>query len=254
MTPGQLTELLGLPPIPQGTWAEEALYVSPAALRRREAPGELAARLRPLPGIADVRVRADGFLEIAVEVPGELVTEIGADLPEGAGPARGSGLPKGAELPRGVNPLEGAGLPRTAGLPRGAGVSPWDDFPRTWSNPGFVVRYAHARAVAVRRWAADLGVGGEFRPELLDGRWDRAVLRSLAEVPGRRVSRDPGWAAYAEQLALAYHDAFEHAPALPVGDERPSALHTARVRLARAVREVLAEGLAALGEAAPDRL
>ncbi|GAA4218933.1 arginyl-tRNA synthetase [Streptosporangium album] len=218
MTPGQLGEVLGLPPIPQGTWAEEAVYVSPAALRRRRAPGELAARLRELPGIAGVRVRDDGFLEIVVAVPGELVAEIGPV----ASPSRG--------------------------------VSPWADSPRTWSNPGFVVRYAHVRAVAVQRWAAELGVGGEFRPELLTGHLDRAVLRSLAEVHGRRVSRDPGWAAYAGQLALAYHDAFERAPALPVGDEEPSALHLARVRLAGAVRDVLAEGLAALGEAAPDVL
>ncbi|MFJ2031219.1 DALR anticodon-binding domain-containing protein [Streptosporangium sp. NPDC087985] len=219
MTPGQLGEVLGLPPIPQGTWAEEAVYVSPAALRRREEPGEMAARLRVLPGIVDVRVRGDGFLEIAVAVPGELVAEIGPV------PAPPSG-----------------------------GVSPWADSPRTWSNPGFVVRYAHVRAVAVQRWAAELGVGGEFQPELLTCRWDRAVLRSLAEVDSRRGSRDPGWAAYAEQLALAYHDAFERAPALPAGDEEPSALHTARVRQARAVRDVLAEGLAALGEAAPEVL
>ncbi|MEV4248545.1 DALR anticodon-binding domain-containing protein [Streptosporangium canum] len=218
MTPGQLGEVLGLPPIPSGTWAEEALYVSPAALRRGEAPGEMAARLRVLPGIADVRVRGDGFLEIVVAVPGELVTEIGP-------------------------------VPAAAG-----GAPPWADLPRTWDNPGFVVRFAHVRAVAVQRWAADLAVGGDFRPELLAGRWDRAVLRSLAEVHGRRVSRAPGWAAYTEQLALVYHDAFERAPALPSGEEEPSALHAARVRLARAVRDVLAEGLAALGETAPDRL
>ncbi|MFI9430753.1 anticodon-binding protein [Streptosporangium sp. NPDC052375] len=218
MTPGRLGEVLGLPPIPWGTWTEEALYISPAALRHGREPGEMAARLRALPGIADVRVRGDGFLEIAVTVPGELVAEIGP-----------------------------------AAAPAG-GASPWTDSPRTWSNPGFVVRYAHVRAVAVQRWAAELGVGGEFRPELLDGRWDRAVLRSLAEVHGRRVSRDPGWAAYAEQLALAYHDAFERAPALPAGDEQPSARHAARVRQARAVRDVLAEGLAALGETAPDML
>ncbi|WP_329425586.1 DALR anticodon-binding domain-containing protein [Streptosporangium sp. NBC_01495] len=223
MTPGELGEVLGLPPIPRGTWAEEALYVSPAALRRGEDPAEMAGRLRALPGITAVRVRPGGFLEIAVAVPGELVTEIGPAVPAG-----------------------------TAGSP--VPGSPWKDLPRTWANPGFVVRYAHARAVAVQRWAAELGVGGDFRPELLEDRRDRAVLRLLAEVHGRRVSRDPGWAAYAEGLALAYHDAFEGAAALPSGDEEPSELHAARVRLARAVRDVLAEALAALGETAPERL
>ncbi|WP_436759584.1 DALR anticodon-binding domain-containing protein [Streptosporangium sp. V21-05] len=226
MTPGALGEVLGLPPIPRGTWAGEALYVSPAALGRGEDPGELADRLRALPGIAAVRVRPGGFLEIVVAVPGELVTEIGTAVPMLTGASAAGG---------------------TAG-------SPWEDLPRTWANPGFVVKYAHARAVAVQRWAAELGVGGDFRPELLEDRRDRAVLRLLAEAHGRRVSRDPGWAAYAERLALAYHDAFEGAAALPSGDEEPSGLHAARVRLARAVRDVLAEALAALGETAPDRL
>jgi hypothetical protein len=239
MTPGRLGEILGLPPIPQGTWAEEALYVSPAALRRGEEPGEMAARLRALPGIAEVRVRADGFLEIAVAVPGDLVVEltgtVSPDPPISAASRAFTASP--APSP----------LPDTA-------VSPWTDTPRTWGNTGFVVKYAHVRAVAVRRWAAELGVCGRFRPELLDGRWDRAVLRLLAEVHGRRASRDPGWAAYTERLALAYHDAVERAAVLPMGDEEPSPLHSARAELARAVQAVLAEGLAALGETAPDRL
>ncbi|MEV7908047.1 DALR anticodon-binding domain-containing protein [Streptomyces anulatus] len=256
MTPGRLGEVLGMPPTPQGTWQEEALYVSPAALRRREAPEELAARLRALPGIADVRVRPGGFLEIVVAVPGELLTEIGTASP----PVPEAGAVPSVSEAGAVPPVPGDGRSpcRDDGdgspVPQAGGVPSWPDFPRTWENPGFAVRYAHVRAVAVRRWAAELGVGGEFRPELLDGREDRAVLRLLAEVYGRRVSRDPGWAAYAEQLALAYHDAFERAPALPVGDEEPTALHTARVRLARAVRDVLAEALAAIGETAPDRL
>ncbi|GAA3411185.1 DALR anticodon-binding domain-containing protein [Streptosporangium vulgare] len=242
MTPGALGEVLGLPPIPRGTWAGEALYVSPAALRRGEDPGELADRLRALPGVAAVRVRPGGFLEIVVAVPGELVTEIGAAVPAGTG--------------GGASAITGGGASAGEVTKAGAGAagSPWEDLPRTWANPGFVVRYAHARAVAVQRWASELGVGGDFRPELLEDRRDRAVLRLLAELPGRRVSRDPGWAAYAEQLALAYHDAFEGAAALPSGDEEPSELHAARVRLARAVRDVLAEALAALGETAPDRL
>ncbi|MFD0891005.1 DALR anticodon-binding domain-containing protein, partial [Streptosporangium algeriense] len=189
------------------------------ALRGRGTPEALAARVRALPGITEVRVRPGGLLEIVVTVPGELLTEIEAVS----------------------HPFPGRG-------PR------WPDFPRTWRNPGFTVRYACVRAAAVRRWAGELGVGGPFLPELLDGRRDRAVLRLLAELYGRRGSRDPGWAAYAEQLALAYHDAFEHAPALPSGDEEPTALHTARVRLAGAVREVLAEALSAVGETVPDRL
>ncbi|GHH68262.1 hypothetical protein GCM10017673_16700 [Streptosporangium violaceochromogenes] len=210
------------------------MYVSPAAPRGGGTPEGTAARLRALPGITDVRVRPGGLLEIVVAVPGELVTELDPDA-----------APDTSIAPR---------VPDVPGGRPAEGVSPWADFPRVWRNPGFVVRYAHCRAVAVRRWAAELGVGGVFRPELLDGRADRAVLRVLAEAGSRRRSGEPGWAAYAERLALAYHDAFEHAPALPAGDEDPAPLHTARVRLAGAVREVLAGTLAALGETPPDRL
>ncbi|GAT65394.1 glycine--tRNA ligase [Planomonospora sphaerica] len=289
MTPGRLAEVLGAPPVPRGTWEREALYVSTAALRHGERAGEraaeLALRLRALPGIEEVRVRPGGFLEIVVAVPGELVGEAGAALPGAAPPGGvlpdqalpGAVLPdqplpdrvlSGAALPDPVLPdpvLPGAGRSGDAAEGRGApgppeprGPSPWPQgtpwSPGTWDNPGFVVGYAHARAVAVRRWAAELGVAGAFRPELLADRWDRAVLRALAEAPGRRVSRDPGWAAYAERLALAYHDAFERAPALPRGDEAVSALHVARVRLAGAVREVLAEAMAEVGVIPPDRL
>ncbi|MFI6479889.1 anticodon-binding protein [Nonomuraea sp. NPDC050663] len=116
----------------------------------------------------------------------------------------------------------------------------WPDLPRTWDNPGFVVRYAAARAANAQRWARDLGVPSEpFVPRLLDGPWDRGVLRVLAELPGRRASRDPGWPAYLVRLATAYHDAHENAPAHPKGDEEPSELHTARMWLAQAVQKVL---------------
>ncbi|MBB6351103.1 anticodon-binding protein [Nonomuraea muscovyensis] len=219
MRPGRLAEALGEPPAPDGTWEREAVYVSAVALRRaRVAPrpgepaagggaevgrvaAELAGQVRPLDGVSRVEVRPNGFLRITVETPGELVEE--------------------------VRPLD---------LP-----DPWPDLPRTWDNPGFVVRYAHARAAAVQRWARDLGVPDTgFRPELLDDPRCRAVLRVLAELPGRLAGRAPGWEAFQVRLATAYHDAHELAPAVPVGDEEPAPAHTARVRLARAVRDVLA--------------
>ncbi|MEU8247502.1 anticodon-binding protein [Nonomuraea sp. NPDC048916] len=201
MTARRLAGVLGEHPVPEGTWEREAVYVSAAALRRRVPPGVLAARVREVPGVSGVDVRADGVLRITVAVPGALVEE--------------------------VEPV--------AGLP-----DPWPDFPRTWDNPGFVVRYARARAAAVRRWAQELGVPGEgFRPELLDDPRDRAVLRVLAELPSRLASGSPGWESFLVRLALAYHDAHELAPAVPVGDEPPAPVHTARVRLARAVHEVL---------------
>ncbi|MFG1702864.1 anticodon-binding protein [Nonomuraea sp. M3C6] len=201
MTLGELAEVLGEPPVPEGTWEREAGYVSAAALRRRVPAESLAERVRELPGVAGVEVQGNGFLRIVVSVPGEVLEA--------------------------VEPFDVPG-------------PEWPDFPRTWDNPGFVVRYGHARACAVRRWAEELGVPREgFRPELLDDRYDRGVLRVLAELPGRVVSRDPGWETYLVRLALAYHDAHEHAPAVPVGDALPAPVHTARVRLAEVVQGVL---------------
>jgi arginyl-tRNA synthetase len=92
---------------------------------------------------------------------------------------------------------------------------------------------------------------GGFRPELLGDRHDRDVLRALAELPSRTVSREPRWAAYLEQVATAYHDAHEHAPAIPMGDQPVEPIHTARLWLAEAVRIVM-RSLA--GGALPDRL
>ncbi|GAA0943137.1 anticodon-binding protein [Nonomuraea longicatena] len=170
-----------------------------------------------------------------------------------------AGYVSGAALRRRCDPAElAAAIPGASVLPPGlvrfvlaepaevlGEVSPvpdqgWDDFPRTFANPGFVVRYARARAVAVGRWAAELGVPAlPFEPALLDAPQDRAVLRVLAELPGRRVSAAPGWGPWLVRLAAAYHDAFEHAPAVPWGDEPVRGVHTARVRLAGAVQEVL---------------
>ncbi|MGW4801184.1 anticodon-binding protein, partial [Nonomuraea sp. NPDC004297] len=167
MTSGELAEVLGEPPVPEGTWEREPVFVSAAALRRRIPAEELAGRVRALRGVASVQVRGPGLLRIAVIEPPVDVESVRV-------------------------PFEPV----------------WPDFPRTWDNPGFVVRYGHARACAVSRWARDLGVPREgFRPGLLDDPCHRWVLRVLAELPGRLRSREPGWEAYLLRLALAYHDA-----------------------------------------------
>ncbi|GAA4563323.1 hypothetical protein GCM10023193_32170 [Planotetraspora kaengkrachanensis] len=213
VTPARLGPLLGAPPVPQGSWDHEAVVVSAAALKAargrppRDAAEEIAERLCGQAGVAGVRIRPNAFLEIVLAVPGEIAREIVT--------AGSPGIPR---IP----------LP---GLP---------DLPRTWENPGFVVRFAHARAAAVLRWARDLGVPGEsFRPEALDDPRDRAVLRVLAELPSRTAGREPAWEAYGERLALTYHDAHEHAPAVPAGDRPAEEVHTARFWLARAVQAVL---------------
>lgn len=287
-----LRDVLGAPPVPRGPWRREARFVSTAALRgtarpAAEAAERLAVRLRALPGVRRVTVQPNGFLVIEIATPGDVVDDIlsmcapgtrGAGdagpstqagrPPRGAGRERdeaGGGPTAGASatrVPRGVRAGVGDGGPPgepgdiTPGEPGDGMVGPWPDFPRTWDNPGFAVRYAYVRAGAVRRWARDLGVpgGAAARSELLDGPFDRDVLRVLAELPSRRESRDPGWAAYLERLAEAYHTAVEHASPIPKGDEPPSEVHAARVRMGEAVRRVLAEGLADLGVEPPGKI
>ncbi|WP_182887510.1 DALR anticodon-binding domain-containing protein [Microbispora sp. H10885] len=227
-----LAAVLGSPPVPQGSWEREATFASAAALRGSGAPTKetaerLAGRLRAVPGVGRVDVRPNGFLVIAVTGPEDVLDDVPSTEPVETAPSC---------------PADGAG--------------PWPDFPRTWDNPGFAVRYAYARAEAVRRWARDLGVatGAGVRPGRLTGPYDRAVLRVLAELPSRRESRDPGWPAYLERLAAAYHDAFEHASPIPRGDEEPSDVHAARVRMGDAVRAVLATGLRELGLTPPRQI
>ncbi|MGW7434912.1 ArgS-related anticodon-binding protein NrtL [Streptomyces sp. NPDC054849] len=139
----------------------------------------------------------------------------------------------------------------------------------------FRVRYAHDRACALVRNAAQLG----FHPEVGDpevgdsevgdpevgdpvvGRLEAvdapALLRALADHPlvleAAAHHRAPErLARHLVELADALLD-FQYR-VLPQGDEKPSAAHRARLALAEAAGTVLAGGLALLGIDAPTRL
>jgi arginyl-tRNA synthetase len=134
--------------------------------------------------------------------------------------------------------------------------APWPDRPRTFDNPGFSVRYAYARAVAVGREASALGVGpGPHEPgDPLETR----LVDLLAEFPARtaRAVRedDAGIVKrHLERVADAYHDVHERCPALPRGDEEPGAVHGGRRTLAEAVRISIGNGLQMLGETPRER-
>ncbi|MEU8788715.1 ArgS-related anticodon-binding protein NrtL [Streptomyces sp. NPDC048643] len=142
------------------------------------------------------------------------------------------------------------------------------------SNPLFRVRYAHARSRALRRNAAALGfsarVGGDVPPGdevrggggpfgVLGGSAREGVdlLSALAEYPHAlrlaATHRAPDRVArhlvgVADGLLL-----FQHL-VLPLGDEKPSAAHRARLALAEAAGTVLAGGLSLLGISAPEYL
>ncbi|MGY1395852.1 ArgS-related anticodon-binding protein NrtL [Streptomyces sp. SS10] len=147
------------------------------------------------------------------------------------------------------------------------------------TNPLFRVRYAHARTRALLRNAADLGFTpepGPLTPEpgpltsegdgpvtsegdgplTIDGE-AQGLLPLLADHP--RVLAATAAHRAPDRLArhlVAVADAL--APllpsVLPLGDEKPSAAHRARLALAEAAGTVLAGGLSLLGIDAPEHL
>ncbi|NEC31476.1 hypothetical protein G3I20_33960 [Streptomyces sp. SID8111] len=121
------------------------------------------------------------------------------------------------------------------------------------SNPLFRVRYAHARVRAVARNAADLGFQGE-PGETSSG---RALLALLGDHPrvlaAAAAQRAPD--RVARQLVGVADAVMPLLPdVLPLGEEKPSAAHRARLALAEAAGAVLAGGLDLLGIDAPDHL
>ncbi|MFC9160294.1 ArgS-related anticodon-binding protein NrtL [Streptomyces fungicidicus] len=123
------------------------------------------------------------------------------------------------------------------------------------SNPLFRVRYAHARTRALLRNAGDLGFGPEPGP--VGEAEARSLLRALVDHP--RVLAAAAAQHAPDRLArhlVAVADALPPLlPAvLPLGEEKPSAAHRARLALADAAGTVLAGGLSLLGIDAPDHL
>jgi len=127
-------------------------------------------------------------------------------------------------------------------------------------NPVYYVQYAHARLAALARNAAELGlVPNTEHLELLTHEKEGALIRNLGEFQRvlktaaalrepHRVSR------YLEDLAGDYHRFYDSCRVLPQGDETPTDLHTARLALCQATRQVIANGLAILGVTAPERM
>ncbi|MFC9295160.1 ArgS-related anticodon-binding protein NrtL [Streptomyces sp. NPDC057011] len=124
---------------------------------------------------------------------------------------------------------------------------------QTESSEFFRVRYAHARARALVRNAAQLG----FAAEAGDVSGADELVRALADHPlvleAAAHHRAPErLVRHLVELADALLD-FQYR-VLPKGDEKPSAAHRARLALAEAAGTVLAGGLALLGIDAPERL
>ncbi|TVS85212.1 arginine--tRNA ligase [Mycobacterium helveticum] len=127
-------------------------------------------------------------------------------------------------------------------------------------NPVYYVQYAHARLSALARNAAELGlVPDTAHLELLTHDKEGTLLRSLGEFPRvlktAAALREPHRVCrYLEDLAGDYHRFYDSCRVLPQGDEQPTDLHTARLALCQATRQVIANGLAILGVGAPERM
>jgi CheY-like chemotaxis protein len=126
------------------------------------------------------------------------------------------------------------------------------------ANPAYAVRYAHAAAAAVLRWAAALGTSpAGFRPRLLaepSGSDELALLDVLSWLPERvavaaRRGRPDEFAGYLEELATRTIDTMN-----TTGFTTISSISSERLWLADAARTALATGLGLLGVDAPARL
>ncbi|WP_132993854.1 arginine--tRNA ligase [Gordonia zhaorongruii] len=127
-------------------------------------------------------------------------------------------------------------------------------------NPVYYVQYAHARLSALARSAADLGLtAGVEHLDVLDDSSEGDLIRTIGDfadvVSTAATLREPHRVTrYLESLAGAYHRFYSRCRVLPQGDEEPGDVHTARLALCEATRQVLANGLALVGVTAPERM
>jgi arginyl-tRNA synthetase len=123
------------------------------------------------------------------------------------------------------------------------------------ANPAYAVRYAHAAAAAVLRWAAALGTTpAGFRPRQLAEPGELALLDALAWLPERiavaaRRGRPDEFAGYLEELAGRTLDTMDTTSFTAI-----STISSERLWLADAARTGLAAGLGLLEVSAPGRL
>lgn len=127
-------------------------------------------------------------------------------------------------------------------------------------NPVYYVQYGHARLSSIARKAADLGVNHEGADlSLLTHEREGDLIRTLGEFPAVVTAaaelREPHRIArYAEELAGVFHRFYDNCQILPKGGESAEPIHAARLALATASRQTLANALGLVGVTAPERM
>lgn len=127
-------------------------------------------------------------------------------------------------------------------------------------NPVYYVQYGHARLCSIARKAKEIGLLVDA-PEysLLEGEKEGELIRTLGEFPAvvktAAQLREPHRIArYAEELAGAFHRFYDNHQILPKAGEETEPVHVARLGLAQASRQVLANALTMVGVSTPERM
>lgn len=124
-------------------------------------------------------------------------------------------------------------------------------------NPVFYLQYAHARIASIERKAEETGLDASAEADLsvLDHESEEALVKTLLQFPDEvRTAADARaphkLATYLRDVATAFNAFYRDCRI--VGEE--DALATARLKLARATRTVLKNGLTILGVTAPEQM
>ena len=135
---------------------------------------------------------------------------------------------------------------------------------KTSDNPVFYVQYGHARLSSIARKAEEFGVEATDPDlSLLIHEREGDLIRTLGEFPQVVATaaelREPHRIArFAEELAGTFHRFYDACQILPKGDEPTGAdaapIFRARLALAAATRQTLANALNLVGVTAPERM
>lgn len=127
-------------------------------------------------------------------------------------------------------------------------------------NPVYYVQYGHARLCSIARKAKEVGVLlADANLALLTHEREGDLIRTLGEFPAvvaeAATLREPHRIArFAEELAAVFHRFYDQCQILPKAGEAAQDIHSARLALAQATRQCLANALELVGVSAPERM